>query len=108
MNQTKGKGSFTGVGLGATAAVAVVLCCAGPALVAGGVLASLGALAGNPLVITLGVAVVTGALVFAVVHRRRRGCCPLERGPVETSSDEAGRPRPPSQTSPTDTRRGTP
>lgn len=75
MNQTKGKGSFGGVGLGVTAAVAMVSCAA-PALLAGGLLASLGAVAGNPLVIALGVAVVAGAVVFALVHRRPRACCP--------------------------------
>lgn len=95
MNQTKGKGSFTGVGLGATAAVAMVICCAAPAFLAGGLLASLGAVVGNPLVIALGVALVVGAVVFAVVRRRRRACCPPEGAPVATSADEVGRPWPP-------------
>lgn len=108
MNQTKGKGSFKSVGLGATAAVAMVICCAAPALLAGGLLASLGAVAGNPLVIALGVALVIGAVVLAVVHRRRRTCCPPESGPVATSADEAGRPWPPLETSPTDPTRRTP
>jgi len=30
MSQTNGKGSFTGMGVGATAAVAIVICCAAP------------------------------------------------------------------------------
>lgn len=99
MSQGKAKGSFTGVGLGATAAVALVICCAAPALLAGGLVASLGAFVGNPLVIALGVALVTGGVVFAVVHQRRRACCPPERGPVQTSADEVVRPRPPLGTS---------
>jgi len=78
MNRT-GKGSFNGVGIGAIAVATMVICCAAPALLAGGLLASLGAVVGNPLVIALGVALVTGAVAFAVVHRRRRACCPPER-----------------------------
>ena len=85
MNQTKGKGSFTGVGLGATAAVAMVIRCAAPALLTGGLLASLSAVVGNPLVIALGVALVIGAVVFAVVHRRRRVCAPAPRADLGVS-----------------------
>ncbi|MBA3510147.1 MAG: hypothetical protein H0T19_08680 [Thermoleophilaceae bacterium] len=51
MNQPQPKSSFSGAGLGVTAVLAMVLCCAAPALVAGGLLASLGAVIGSPAVI---------------------------------------------------------
>jgi len=108
MSETNGKGSFTGVGFGATAAVAMVICCAASALLAGGLLASLGAVVGNPLVIALGVALVTGAVVFAVVHRRPRACCPPESSPVVTSADEVALPWPSLDNGPTEPTRRTP
>ena len=60
-----------GRGLGLTAVVAMVLCCAAPALVAGGLLASLGAAIRNSVVIALGTGVVGGAVVTAVCRRWR-------------------------------------
>lgn len=102
MTQTNGKGSFTGVGVGATAAVAIVICCAAPALLAGGLLASVGAVAGNPLVITLGVAVVAGAVVVALVRHRRRTGWPPKGAPVATPDDEVGLSRSSPDTRPTD------
>lgn len=73
------------VGLGAFAAlVLMVLCCAGPALVAAGALGAFGAWLGNSWVI--GGAILTVLLlVSAVWQRRQRGrrnmagpCCPPE------------------------------
>jgi len=106
VNQPHRRGSFHGVGLGVTAAIAMVICCAAPALLAGGLLASLGAVAGNPLVIALGLAVVAGAVVFALVHRSRHTSRPPESDPVATSADEAGHPWSSMNTGPTKPRRG--
>ena len=87
MTGRRAKSSFGGAGLGATAVLAMVLCCAGPALVAGGLVASLGAVVRNPVVITLGLAIIAGAVVFAI-RRRRRACCPPGRVQA-TTTDEA-------------------
>ncbi|MEX1009394.1 MAG: hypothetical protein WD271_16365 [Acidimicrobiia bacterium] len=46
----------------------LVLCCAGPALVAGGALAAVGSILGNPAVIAAGAALLVGA--FAVPYTR--------------------------------------
>jgi uncharacterized membrane protein YedE/YeeE len=59
--------------LGALGVLALVLCCAGPALVAGGLLSTLGAVVSNGFVIALGLAIIAGAVVFTVA-RRRRAC----------------------------------
>jgi hypothetical protein len=60
---------------------AVVACCAGPALVAGGVLGAVGGVLRNPVVITAGMVVVAVAVGYAVHLMRRRSagsgdtCC---------------------------------
>ena len=72
VRQPKPKRSFSSVGIGATA---MVFCCAAPALVAGGLLASLGAVVRSAVIVALGVAVVGGAVVFAVGRRRRGSAC---------------------------------
>ncbi len=64
-------------GLVALGGLALVLCCAGPALIAGGVLATIGRVVSNGFVIGLGVLIIAGALVFAL-SRRRRPCAPDE------------------------------
>ncbi len=66
-------------GLGFGAVVLMLLCCAGPALLAAGALGSLGAFLGNPLVILAG-SVVAAAAVIGVGRRHSRGaaCCPPE------------------------------
>ena len=81
MNQPQRKSSFSGATLGATALLAMVLCCAAPALVAGGLLASLGAVIRSPVVIALGVFVVGGTVVFVGRRRRKSACCPPQDGP---------------------------
>lgn len=64
-------------GLLLLAGVAVVLCCAGPALVAGGALAGIGAALANPLVMGAGVTVLVVGLAHAARRNRRTtGCRP--------------------------------
>lgn len=89
---TEGKGKRDGVGgaLGGLGLVAaMVLCCAGPALVAGGAFAALGGWLRNPLVIILGAAIVAVA-ASSMVRRWRAGhaCCPLPR---DVSSNDSER-----------------
>jgi hypothetical protein len=66
-------------GLGFGAVALMVLCCAGPALLAAGALGSLGAFLGKPLVILAG-SVVAAAAVIGVGRRQCTGaaCCPPE------------------------------
>ena len=77
-------GALTAAG----ALLAVAACCAGPALLTGGVLGAIGGLLGNPLVIAAGALILTAALGYAAHTLRRRGagsrddCCPpLEQHP---------------------------
>ncbi len=63
--------------LAAGGGLALVLCCAGPVLIAGGVLATIGRVVSNGFVIALGVLIIAGALVFAL-SRRSRPCAPAE------------------------------
>ncbi|MEU2607701.1 alkylmercury lyase family protein [Streptomyces albus] len=71
----------SGAGMAAAgigAAVLVIVCCAGPALIAAGALGALGGFLGNPWVIAAAV-LLLAATVTAVVHRHRAGrdvCCP--------------------------------
>lgn len=70
-----------GLLLGAGAVLLMVLCCALPLLIAGGVLASVGGLLGNPWAIGTGIALLV-LVVLVVAHRRTRhdntdhDCCP--------------------------------
>jgi mercuric ion transport protein len=83
------KDSNTGPGaaLGVSAVVGVVLvvvCCAGPVLLAGGLLAVIGRFAASPWMIGAGVALGVGGLVTVLAHRGRgrTACCdpPAETG----------------------------
>lgn len=69
---------------------AVVLCCAGPALVAGGVITAVGGVFSSPVVIALGVALVAGALCFALWRSRRgdRACDPPRTVIAESERSE--------------------
>ena len=98
MNEPQRGISFSGAGLGTTAVFAMILCCAASALVAGGLLASLGALIPSPVVIALGVIVVGGTIVFAVGRRHRKSaCCPPQDGPGPAPLGDDAKPvaRPP-------------
>lgn len=77
--------SGSGAALGAGAVLLIVACCAGPALVAGGVLAVVGRVLGGPVVIVAGLAIAVGGVAI-VLTRRARGrakCC----GPVQGTDD---------------------
>lgn len=65
-----------GTGLGIVAAVAMVGCCALPALIAAGALASLGGLLGNPFVVLAGLALAGAAVAYALGRRRVGSACP--------------------------------
>jgi Flp pilus assembly protein TadB len=56
------------------AAAIVVVCCAGPALLAAGVLGPVSAMLGNPWVLAVAVLLAVGATGFAVHARRHRSC----------------------------------
>ncbi len=96
MNQPQRKSSFSGPGLGLTAVLGMVLCCATPALVAGGLLASVGAVIRSPVVIVLGVFIAGGAVVFAAGRRRRSANAPQDVPGQSSLGDETKLPtRPP-------------
>lgn len=79
MNDKRDPADGGGLLIGAGAALAMVLCCAGPALVAGGLLAGIGGLLRNPWVIGAGIAVLALAVLVTLTrHRRSRDtddCC---------------------------------
>lgn len=84
-----------GLLFGAGAVLLMALCCALPLLIAGGVLAGVGGLLGNPWVIGAGIALV--ALVLLVVARRRAhhgrtgpDCCPttVPAQPADPKDDQ--------------------
>lgn len=81
------RGGFGGALGGLGVAVAMVLCCADPILIAGGVFAALGGWTRNPLVTILGAAIVAVAL-FNVIRRRRSGqaCSTPQDEPSSTTS----------------------
>ncbi|NUP46362.1 MAG: hypothetical protein HOW97_03465 [Catenulispora sp.] len=72
-------GLLAGIG----AAVAVIVCCAGPALLAAGVLGAVGAFLANPWVIVAAAVVVGTAVVTTVRRRSRRRACRI-KPPTET------------------------
>lgn len=62
-------------GLGIGAVMLMVLCCAGPALLAGGVLTAVGTWLTNPWVIAAGAVIALSAVALAVHHRRAQTPC---------------------------------
>jgi mercuric ion transport protein len=73
-------------------AFALVLCCAGPALIAGGVLSAIGAAVCNPIVIAFGVVLIATAVALTL-RRRRRRCSPIGDGLPAASSNPERRSR---------------
>jgi hypothetical protein len=86
-DQEPSHAGMAAVGIGG-AAVLMIVCCAGPALIAAGALAGIGGFLGNPWVIAAA-AVVLVAAVTAVIRRRRPSrdaCCP-PTGSKKTPAD---------------------
>jgi len=79
----------SGAGFGVMAAVALVACCALPALIGAGVLATIGGVLRNPLIIGAGIVVLAGAVGYAW-RRQRRGqvCAPPTNEPAATERDQ--------------------
>ncbi|MDP9890104.1 mercuric ion transport protein [Pseudarthrobacter enclensis] len=65
-----------------------VICCAGPALLAGGILVVAGGALGSPVVLALAAAVLAGAVVYALRRRSRA------RNLVQGNTGAAGGSRP--------------
>lgn len=94
-------GIVTVIGIGLLA----VLCCAGPALLAGGALAGIGGVLGNPWLLTLGAVLIVGGLIYTVVRRderrvkRRNGadesCCAPPAEPKPGLDNSATQPHDP-------------
>lgn len=78
----------SGASLGVMAAVALVACCALPALIGAGVLATVGGVLCNPLIILAGIVVLAGAIGYSW-RRQRRGkvCAPPNDEPSTTEQD---------------------
>jgi mercuric ion transport protein len=79
---------------GIGAALLVIVCCAGPALIAAGVLGAIGGVLGNPWMIAAAIVVLVAAVTTVVRRRRpgRKACCP-PAGPLNTPA-AADRDRP--------------
>ena len=78
----------SGAGLGVMAAVALVACCALPALIGAGLLATIGGVLRNPLIILAGVVLLVGAVGYAWRrHRRGQVCAPPTTEPSVTERE---------------------
>ena len=80
----------SGAGVRARAVVAVVAYCAIPVLVSAGVLATVGAVLGNRIVITAAMATVAGSVLYAPAPPGAATPCPMP----ERATDEQARDRP--------------
>lgn len=74
-----------GLGAGAGIGVLMIVCCAGPALIAAGVLGAVGRFLGNPIVVAASVALAVVAVTAVVRRRGRDECCTPAQ--VDTESD---------------------
>jgi hypothetical protein len=78
---------------GIAAAFALVLCCAGPALIAGGVLSAIGGVVSNPFVVAAGVLIIIAAIgVTFQRHYRGKATCDPNAG-ATTRDPGTGIPR---------------
>lgn len=75
----------------ATGGLLLVLCCAGPVLIAGGVLAAAGALSGLGLIAAVALLLVAIMLAIAVLHcAGRAGAAPIDCCPPPARNPEEG------------------
>lgn len=83
------------------AGLLMVVCCAGPLLVAGGALGAIGGVLRNPWLITVGaVVLLTGTVHVLRCRARRRGagpqdCCPTGPAPPTPDTEDVAGPRRP-------------
>ncbi len=80
MSERPSESPPSGVGLAVAGALAALLCCAVPVLVASGFLASVGAVLRNPWLSAAAIAVLGVAVVYALRHRLSARAGP-EQGP---------------------------
>lgn len=83
------------VAAGLGAALLVIVCCVGPALVAAGALGAIGGLLGNPWVIAAAVVVAAAALTLVVRHRCGRTTCYPPTGQADNPAADRDRPHVP-------------
>lgn len=79
---------------GLVAVGAMTLCCAGPALLAGGALGAVGGFLSSPLVVIAGGALALAAVVARRAARGDGACCPPSREDLEGRSAEPSAPAP--------------
>ena len=85
--------SHRGLVGGIAVVFALVLCCAGPALIAGGVLSRIGGVVSNPFVIVAGVLLIVAAMsVTFYRHTRGTATCGPSAG-NSTRDPRTGTPR---------------
>ncbi len=73
-------------GFGLMAVVAMVTCCALPALISAGVLATIGGVVRNPLIIAAAALVLGGAVAYALRRLRRGQGCAVSDADAEPAA----------------------
>ena len=93
MSKPEPAGSHRGLVGGIVAAFVLVLCCAGPVLIAGGVLGGIGGALCNPFVIAAGVLIIVAA-VGVTLHKQHRGKVTCDPNASDTTRNPGtGTPR---------------
>ena len=82
----------SGTGFGPMAVVAMVTCCALPVLISAGVLATIGGVLRNPLIIVAAALVLGGAVAYALRRLRRGQACAVSDAAAEPASTRRDRP----------------
>lgn len=82
----------SGAGFGLMAVVAMVTCCALPVLISAGVLATIGGVLRNPLVLVAAALVLGGAVAYALRRLRGNRACAVSNTRCRAGGDTADRP----------------
>ncbi len=82
----------SGTGFGLMAVVAMVTCCALPVLISAGVLATIGGVLRNPLIIVAAALVLGGAVAYALRRLRRSQACTASDAAAEPAATRRDRP----------------
>ncbi|MFG2550047.1 hypothetical protein [Streptomyces sp. NPDC048581] len=97
MSASRERPGFGGAAGAVGAGLVLVVCCAGPLLVAGGALGAVGDVLPNPWLITTGAVVLLAAVAYALRCRVRRrhgakpeDCCPNVSCPPPHQCEEDG------------------